>query len=129
MNLSHKVALMAGLVAVLTVAGLLAPTAAQDRACAADVKKFCQGVPAGQRQGCLQEHVGDLSPACKAAIQAAQQRVQELQQACQGEVAKFCQGASVGGPLRECLQQHVSEVSPECKTALSKARPTRKQHP
>lgn len=129
MNLSHKVALMACMVATFTLAALIVPTAAQDRACAADVKKFCQGVPPGQRQGCLQEHVGDLSPACKANIQAAQQRVQELQQACQGEVAKFCQGVSVGGPLRECLQQHVSEMSPECKTALSQARPTKKPRP
>jgi hypothetical protein len=125
----HKMALMACTLAVLELGLLITPTAAQDRACAADVKKFCQGVPAGQRQGCLKEHVAELSEPCKARIQAAQQKVQDLREACQGEVAQYCQGVAAGGALAQCLQQNVSKVSPECKTALAQAKPTTKPRP
>ena len=125
MHRSRTLALMAWTVAILSLVtvGTLAP--AQDRACVADVKKFCQGVPAGQRQGCLKEHAAELSAPCKASIQTAQQHVEDLRQACHGEVAQFCQGVSPGGPLRQCLQQHAAEVSPECKNALAE-RPPRK---
>jgi hypothetical protein len=127
MSLTHKMALMTCAVAVLGLAVLIEPTAAQDKACAADVKKFCQGVPSGQRQGCLQEHMAELSAPCRARIQTAQQSAQDLRQACQGEVAQYCQGVGAGGPLRQCLQKHVSEVSPECRAALSQAAPARKR--
>ncbi|HUI24682.1 MAG TPA: hypothetical protein VL403_01260 [Candidatus Kryptonia bacterium] len=38
-------------------------------ACAADVEKFCQGVPAGGGKiaQCLKDHAADLSPECQAA--------------------------------------------------------------
>ena len=121
---SRTLALMVWTVALLGLVTVGTPAPAQDRACAADVKKFCQGVPAGQRQGCLREHAADLSAPCKASIQTAQEHVQDLRQACQGEVAQFCQGVRRGGPLRQCLQQHAAEVSPECKSALAE-RPQR----
>jgi hypothetical protein len=124
----HRPRTFALMVCTVVIFGLVTvgtPAPAQDRACAADVKKFCQGIPAGQRQGCLKEHVAELSAPCKAHIQAAQQQVQDLRQACQGEVAQFCQGVSPGGPLRQCLQQHAAEVSPECKSALAE-RPQRR---
>lgn len=129
MKRSQKVVLMACTLAVLEWAVWISPTVAQDRACAADVKKFCQGVPDGQRQGCLKEHVTELSAPCKARIQAAAQGAQDLREACQGEVAQFCQGVGAGGALAQCLRQHVSEVSPECRSALTQAKPTRKPRP
>lgn len=125
MQRSRTLALMAYMVAILGLVTVGTAAPAHDRACAADVKKFCQGIPAGQREGCLKEHVAELSAPCKASIQTAQQQAQDLRQACQGEVAQFCQGVSPGGPLRQCLQQHAAEVSPECKGALSE-RPQRK---
>jgi hypothetical protein len=125
----YKVALMACTLEVLAWGVVIAPAAAQDRACAADVKKFCQGVPAGQRQGCLKEHIAEISAPCQARLQAAAQSAQDLREACQGEVAQFCPGVGAGGALAQCLQQHASEVSPECKTALSQAKPTRRPRP
>jgi hypothetical protein len=125
MHRLRTLVLMAGTIAILGLVTAGTPAPARDRACAADVKKFCQGVPAGQRQGCLTEHAAELSAPCRANIQAAQQQAQALRQACQGEVAQFCQGVSPGGPLRQCLQQHEADVSPECKSALTE-RPQRR---
>ena len=125
MRRSWTLALMVWAAAIFGLVTVSTPAPAQDRACVADVKKFCQGVPAGQRQGCLKEHAADLSAPCKASIQTAQQHAQDLRQACQGEMAQFCQGVSPGGPLRQCLEQHAADVSPECKSALTE-RPQRR---
>jgi hypothetical protein len=124
-----RIAVMTLMTILLGWAWGTAGTTAQDRACAADMQKFCQKVPTNQKGACLKEHAAELSAPCKEHIQAAQQGVQDIREACQHEVAQLCPGVSPGRPLMQCLRQHTAEVSPDCKAALSHARPAPKSRP
>jgi Cysteine rich repeat len=129
MTFSQKAVLVAVMAAVLGFAFWTVPAvAAQNRACADDVKQFCADVQAGRGNvmKCLTEHQADLSAACKDRIQAAQARAQEARQACQSDAAKFCADVAAGrGAVAKCLRQHESELSAECKASLPQARSRR----
>ena len=130
MVLSQKAVLVAVMATALGFAFWTASAvaAAQNQACADDVKQFCSDVPPGRGNvaKCLREHEADLSAACKDRIQAAQTRAQEARQACQSDEAKFCADVSPGrGGILRCLRQHESELSAECKASLPQARTRR----
>src|ERR1700712_5974255 len=61
---------------VTAAAGAQTPTTAQRDAirqsCSADYQASCAGVPTGGRPAlqCLQQHMSDLSPACRSAVGA-----------------------------------------------------------
>ena len=61
-----------GLALALTTGAALAQTAAEREACMADFEKYCPGVqPGGGRVlECLSKHLDQLTPQCKAVVQA-----------------------------------------------------------
>ncbi|HSD11667.1 MAG TPA: cysteine rich repeat-containing protein [Candidatus Binatia bacterium] len=130
------------IVAMFAFAGLVvvamataAPAQPQGRPCEPDIQKLCKGVPfgGGKVRDCLNEHLKDLSPGCKAmhdsnqgifaaGRQGAAQRRQGLLAACKPDLDKHCKGIEPGGGrLRDCLQKHQSELSDACKKVMSSA--------
>jgi hypothetical protein len=105
------------------------PAFAQNRVCADDVAKFCQGVKRGQGKlmQCLQEHQAELSSSCQAWVQTMETRMRQMIDACQSDVQRFCTGVNPGaGRIAQCLKQHESELSPTCKAQFTQARPRRR---
>ena len=112
--LISSVILMAGSVAL-----------AQEKPCAGDIEKFCQGVqPGGGRIGkCLAQHKDELSPGCKARVEEVALQLKGVQQACQDDIMTFCPGVKPGGGrIAKCLKQHQTELSAECKAKIAEAR-------
>jgi len=98
------------------------PTSAQNNPCRDELQKFCQGVTGGRQEKmqCLNEHLAELSSACKERLQTASTRARGVQGACSEDIPKFCKDAQAsGGGLRECLKEHQPELSLACSSALA----------
>lgn len=118
----------AGAAVALVVAGR-AP-AKSPPPCAADVEKFCPGVPAGAGRilACLQEHASKLSPECQQGLETRKRHVDRRTPRpggaawvgpCMGDIQKLCKDVPAGaGRIAECLAQHRSELSDACKAAF-----------
>jgi Cysteine rich repeat len=135
---------------ISTTAGAQTPTTAQRdairKSCSVDYQASCAGVPTGGRPAllCLQQHISDLSPACRSAVgavttgatsgaappapasSATLARPQSaagaggLARACRGDAAALCGGVSPGrGRMLMCLRGHAASLSPPCQAALS----------
>ena len=133
---------------VTAAAGAQTPTTAQRDAirqsCSADYQASCAGVPTGGRPAlqCLQQHMSDLSPACRSAVgavtaggatsptappasapSAALARPQAAAgpaQVCRSDAAALCGGQRPGGGrMLMCLRAHAASLSPPCQAALS----------
>jgi hypothetical protein len=75
MKCFYKMIFIACAVAVLGVGVTSTPAAEQDRACAADAKKFCPDVKGGgPLRECLEKRLPDLSPGCQATLTEAKPR-------------------------------------------------------
>ena len=113
-------ALIAGVFCLTMAVNVSAqPTA---RPCVADAEKLCKGIQAGQGRlaQCLKEHSEQLSPACKANIADAKEKIQDFTQACKDDMKRLCNGAKPGGGrVLQCLKQHEAELSPPCKEKLA----------
>ncbi len=115
-------------IAVLTLCiALMAGTAAlaQEKPCAADVEKFCQGIqPGGGRIGkCLAQHKAELSPACKARFEEVARQIKGIEQVCEDDIMRYCPGVKPGGGrIARCLRQYRSELSAECKEKIAEVR-------
>ncbi|MDA8137082.1 MAG: cysteine rich repeat-containing protein [Desulfobacteraceae bacterium] len=93
--------------------------------CSTDVSQFCKDVqPGGGRiAGCLKQHESELTPECKAHIQASAKRWKDVHETCKDDVEKLCSGIKPGGGrIAKCLKTHENEVSQECKDSIAKAR-------
>jgi hypothetical protein len=96
--------------------------------CREDMEKFCKDVPPGRGKAreCMQEHLADLSPDCRAQLQATRKGAGRgaLQTACSADADKFCKELKPGqGGLYHCLKGHESELSEGCKTAITGGQP------
>ena len=91
------------------------------KACGADVDKFCKDVQPGHGRiaVCLNEHAGDLSPACKPVAQDIAAKMNEpmqMHEECSGDVQKLCSDVPAGsGRIGFCLGEHSAELSAPCK--------------
>lgn len=90
--------------------------------CAGDRERFCSGVVMGGGRilRCLQEHVKDLSDACRAALGSAPGgAASATKDACRSDALQFCREA-IGdqGRMQTCLKSHAAQLSDGCKTAL-----------
>jgi hypothetical protein len=93
------------------------------QACKEDAAKLCKSVPGGGKRAgvakCLNEHINDLSPACRETIEKAKKKVQHVKEACKEDAAKLCKGTKPGGgKIVQCLKQHEGELSAACKEAM-----------
>ena len=121
---------------LLVVSGILLgmsgiSVAQQAGPCRADVERLCKGVPPADLRDCMRKHASELSPACKARLSDAKERVQEhaaaLKQACQGDIDKYCSKTEPGKfGVARCLHDHEAQLSPGCTAAMS-ARPARRR--
>lgn len=94
---------------------------AQDKPCAGDVEKFCQGVEKGEGRiaKCLKQHEKELSPQCQARLKEAAAQFKEVKEVCRDDVLSLCGGVQPGqGRVAACLKEHADEVSPGCKAKL-----------
>jgi Cysteine rich repeat len=92
------------------------------RPCVEDAEKLCKGIQAGQGRlaQCLKEHSDQLSPACKANIAEAKEKIQDFTQACKDDMTKLCNGTKPGGGrILQCLKQHEAELTPACKEKMA----------
>jgi hypothetical protein len=88
--------------------------------CAADIKKLCAGVQAGEGRitACIQSHLTELSEACEPRVLG----VGVTGKSCKADVAKLCGGIPAGtGGIRACVKSHMAEVSEPCKGAMAQA--------
>jgi hypothetical protein len=129
---TRKITLMvfAGLIAVL-LQGTAWAQAASNQPCRADLEKLCKGVAqgGGRLSNCLREHASELSPGCKAKLDAGEGIFSQgagangaaamMMQACGDDQKKLCgKIQSGGGRIRQCLKEHLSELSPKCKEVI-----------
>ncbi len=125
--LPSRLALAAGLLclAVSALAFSDAASAAGQKPCAGDVAQFCKGVErgGGRIARCLNQHQDELSPACKARLDAAKEEGKEVAEACKDDVQKQCQGVKRGGGrIMQCLRSHQGALSNKCQDKLDEAR-------
>lgn len=88
--------------------------------CAADIKKLCAGVQAGEGRitACIKSHLTELSEGCEARVLG----VGVTGKSCKPDVAKLCGGIPAGtGGIRACMKSHMAEVSDDCKGAMSQS--------
>jgi len=93
--------------------------------CHADVVRLCassMGQP-GAVQGCLQEHLSELSEACRQQVEARGAQAKgvgaQVRQSCADELGRFCPDVTKGsGGMMRCLRQHEAELGEACRTAL-----------
>lgn len=105
--------------AALLLSGSAAMAQANDP-CAADIKKLCAGVQAGEGRitACMKSHLTELSEACEPRVLG----VGVTGKLCKPDVAKLCGGIPAGtGGVRACMKSHMAEVSDDCKGAMSQA--------
>lgn len=121
---------LAGLLAVVLCAGAFSAPALAARGgarnpCAPDVARLCPDVPrgGGRIARCLHQHEDQLSPLCKARMDAIRDEARELAQACRDDVKKQCKDVQRGGGrILQCLRLHESDISPQCRAKLDDAR-------
>ena len=115
-------------------------------ACAADMKKLCNGKQRREAMSCLRENKAKASPACQAALSAPRgsggsgggesaggggvggtaspemtAARQAMAQACGADMKKLCPGQE-GREAFMCLRQNGDKASTACKDAMAKAR-------
>ncbi len=116
----------AGLLALALCAGAYsAPAVAARNPCKQDVAQFCGDVPrgGGRIARCLHQHEDQISPMCKARMDAVREEGKEVAQACRDDVQKQCRGVQRGGGrIIQCLRMHESDISPQCRSKLDEAR-------
>lgn len=113
-------ALIAG-VFCLTMA-VNVPAQQNSKPCVEDAERLCKGMQAGEGRiaRCLKEHTNELSPACKANIAEAKEKIQDFTQACKDDMTTLCKGTKPGGGrILQCLKQHEAELTPQCKEKMA----------
>lgn len=98
------------------------------RPCAADAKRLCKGIAGGPAAipGCLEQHQADLSPACRAKIQARRPVLANPPfSPCTSDIQRLCKGKPDPGATQTCLKEHESELSAPCKARLHAPAPLR----
>jgi len=85
-------------------------------ACLPDVKKFCEGVPAGQARivRCLKEHEAELSSPCRTRAQELKDLVGKGHP-CYEDQETFCGDVVPGaGRILNCMADHRPDLSNAC---------------
>ena len=89
--------------------------------CVTDLGKLCAGVLPGDTEGCLTEHLHDVSYPCLLAL-AALGEVRESNDECRGVLKQQCAGVErEEAKLGVCLRSAVANLSKPCKDALARA--------
>ncbi|HEY6241607.1 MAG TPA: cysteine rich repeat-containing protein [Burkholderiales bacterium] len=111
----------------MLAAGVAADAGAQQRKegpCAADGKKFCSNVPAGEGRiyKCMMSHQAELAPACRDGMKALADKFDRLAKACKSDAEKYCKGIPPGdGRILSCLKGRQSDLDKACAAEFKRA--------
>jgi hypothetical protein len=95
---------------------------AKANVCAPDAKKFCQGVEPGKGQWakCLDDHQGQLSPACAKELKEFNEKTAK-KNPCFQDLAEYCVDIPVDPQrLAYCLLKHEAKLSATCSADFKK---------
>ena len=94
--------------------------------CAADLRKLCPGIPAGDDnlRTCMREHIRDVSTPCLVALAKFAEVRQSLKGECSAHLRQLCGNVERrAGQFAACLKSAVASRSNTCKDALTRAIP------
>jgi len=119
-----------GVVAVVATF-LIAPGAygaEDDPPCLKDTERWCSQVPGagGWIQGCLEQHLDDLSSECRKHVGQTFDTSDKIKTACDDDIERYCDEgyrAYGGGQRVACLVKNRDSVSARCRKALDDAAP------
>jgi hypothetical protein len=102
--------------------------AEDDPPCLKDTQRWCAQVPGagGWIQGCLEQHLGDLSSECRKHVGQTFDTSDKIKTACDGDIERYCDEgyrAYGGGQRVACLVKNRDSVSARCRKALDAAVP------
>jgi hypothetical protein len=87
--------------------------------CAADIRAACGDVPAGGGaiRSCLNSHLADLTPRCRAVLTGAAAVANE----CRGDIRAICSDVQPGvGRIEACLEANYSRLSGPCVDVMAR---------
>ncbi|MGA8891011.1 MAG: cysteine rich repeat-containing protein [Anaeromyxobacteraceae bacterium] len=95
--------------------------------CEPDVQRLCADVPAGggKLRACLRRNEPQLSPACRARMEAddqeARDTVQQFGRSCRADVAEFCSRIAIGdGVVFDCLESRLPRLTRACQAEMTR---------
>ncbi len=101
------------------------------KACSADIQKYCGSVTPGEGRLllCMQAHEDQVSAGCDLAIfeasrnlQRALHRIELVADACWNDIEKHCANLDPGeGRIAQCLVDKKSSLSPVCGRLIGRA--------
>jgi hypothetical protein len=99
-----------------------------DPPCLKDTERLCSQVPGagGWIQGCLEQHMDDLSAECRKHVGGTYDTSHKIKTACGDDIDRYCDDgyrAYGGGQRVACLVKNRDSVSPGCRKALDDAVP------
>ncbi|CAG0934862.1 hypothetical protein RHDC3_03111 [Rhodocyclaceae bacterium] len=86
--------------------------------CMDELERFCKDVQpaAGLLVACLNGHVEELSPACRAKVERSLKRIEEATKLCEPDIQKFCADVTPGqGRVLNCMKSKLELLSPACR--------------
>jgi hypothetical protein len=108
---------------VVGVAAAHGPEGSQEPPCLADVKRLCARVPPTGSfvQGCLEQHLDELSPKCRKQVRTVTDDATALTDACERDLDRLCaEQRTVAGERVSCLIQHRDALSAKCRDQLDR---------
>ncbi|MCR9141327.1 MAG: cysteine rich repeat-containing protein [bacterium] len=104
------------------------PEGGKQRACSADIKKFCGGIEKGEGRimQCLEENRASVSSECRTKLEKREERRAKFDAACGNDAKQFC-GEKRGKELRACMKENREKLSTGCSELISKARTKKKE--
>lgn len=119
----RKVLFPALLLIAATAIAAAKPAPSVYEACAADHQRVCpqQSIASEGAMRCLRQHVSQVSPTCRVALNARRESVlSRVRAACSDEIRAHCShaaGQAEVSPIR-CLRAYQSRLSDTCRSSL-----------
>lgn len=94
-----------------------------NKACAADIQKFCakETTGGGHLGRCIMQHREEFSAPCQEFMQKVQTQVKSFYEACKNDLKQYCSEVKPGqGHMLGCLREHHDSLSSTCQQIFDK---------